>query len=128
MFASALSISLARDRSVAASRLTNTAGSQHKVDIREYVVDAVRVVFDPASMQDHRCFGAAIDLRSLHDFFGRHAGNLGSNLWRIFSCESFRFFPAVRARANERLVNEVFLNQDVKDSVCESDICSRLQL
>ena len=72
----ALPIALPCDCPVAATRRAYLSRSQHKVDIRQDVVDPVRVVLNAARMHDHSGFRAAIESRGLYDLLCGHACNL----------------------------------------------------
>ena len=63
----ALSVALAGDRRDAASRLAELAGGETEVDRREHVVDALRVVLDAPSVEQHAGRGRAPPLGRLLD-------------------------------------------------------------
>src|SRR3954447_24352485 len=85
-------------------------------------------MLDSPGVENHRGLGATVQSRSLHNLFCRHSSNFRSNLWRITSCESFRFLPTVSACADEILIKQIFLNENMQYAVRESYITPGLQL
>src|SRR5262245_34049452 len=67
VFPPALAVSLTGDCPVAGSRLPDASGCEHEVDVRETVLDALRVMFHAACMQEHGRFGLSPDLRGFDD-------------------------------------------------------------
>src|SRR5262249_37229129 len=64
VFASALAVALPRDRSVSAAGAADSSCREHQIDIRENVLNTLRVMFHASRMKQHRCFGRPPDLRS----------------------------------------------------------------
>ena len=76
MFTTTLPVALSGDRAVATSGCAYLPSGQDEIDVREHVVDAVRVVFDATSMHNHACTCATINERGLDDLLCGHACNL----------------------------------------------------
>src|SRR4030095_3250407 len=128
VFASALSISLAGDGAVATSWRADTSGRKHEVDIRQHVVDAVRVVLNSPGVKHHRRLRVAVEACGLHNFFGGNASNFGRNLRCVLSCESLRVLPTIRAGVDERFVDQFFFNQDVQQTIGKRYVGTELEL
>src|SRR5689334_14131003 len=128
VLASTLTVALAGDRSVTTSGRADLAGGEDKIDVREHVVDAVRVMFDAASVHYHRCLRAAVKSRSFDNFGCGHTADLRRDVWRITRGHLECCFPIVCARTDESVIDEVFLNEDVQYSVRKRDVSARLEL
>ena len=128
MFASALPVTLARDRSVAATRRADLPGRQDQIDVRQNVVDSVGVMLDAARVHHHCCLCAAIHSGRLNDFLSRHAADLRGNIRRVTQRDFTRRRPIIRARVYECLIDQALLNQNVQHSVRHRDVSAGLQL
>src|SRR5262245_35329930 len=97
VLASALTVALACDCPVTTTRRPDLAGSEHEIDVRQHVVDAVSVMFDTASMHHHRGLRSSIESGCFDDLFCRHTADLRSDVRRIPRCQLKCYFPVVRA-------------------------------
>ena len=88
----------------------------------------MRVVLDSARVQDHRSLGATVQQCGLNNLFCRHACNFRGNLRRIASHGDARFFPIIRAGADEVLINQTLFDQNVQHAVRKSYVSSGLKL
>src|SRR5215207_7134470 len=97
MLASALTVALAGDRSVATTGCADLARCQYKIDVSQHVVDAVGVMFDAASVHHHAGLCAPVQPSSVHDLLCRHTADLRRNVRRIARGEFARWLPIVGA-------------------------------
>src|SRR6185369_18022405 len=97
VFASTLSVTLARDRSITATRRAYLAGSQDQIDVSQHIVDAVRVMLDAASVHHHRCFRAAVKACSFDNLVCGHTADLRGDVGRISRGQLESCLPVVRA-------------------------------
>jgi hypothetical protein len=128
VLAPALPVALPGDGAVAATRRANLTGGEHEVDVGEDVVDPIGVVLDAARVHDHAGLRASVNERGLHDAFGGHARYLGCDLRRVAERQFARFIPAVGARGDEVLVNQLLSNENVEHPVRESHVRAGPQL
>src|ERR1051325_7501911 len=103
VLASALSISLPRNRAIATSRLADASRCKYEIDVRKNVIGSMGVVLNSSSVQKDGSFGSTINLSSLHNLIGRDTRNFRCYLRRISLSERFGFFPTVRAGIDKRL-------------------------
>src|SRR5690348_6884167 len=83
VLASTLTVALTGDCSVTTAGRADLAGREDEIDVREHVVDAVRVMFDAASVHQHGCFGAAVQSSSFDDLVCGHTADLRDDVRRI---------------------------------------------
>jgi hypothetical protein len=85
-------------------------------------------MLDAASVHNHSGSCASIKQSNLHNFFRRDAGNLRSDIGRVFFDGGFCRFPIVGAVADKIFVNQIFFDDNIKHSVCGGNVSSGLQL
>src|SRR4029079_12509282 len=97
--------------SVTATGRANLSGRKHEVDVRENVIDTVRVMFDSACMHDHRGLRAAIESSSFDNAVCGHTADLRRDIRRVAHREVAGRLPVVRAGSDEILIDEVLGDQ-----------------
>ena len=106
VFASALTVALAGDGSVAAAGLADASGCQHEIDVGETVLDALGVMLDASRVQQHGGLGRSPDFGCPDDACGRNTGDRFGTLRRVLSrrARSTSSNPSVCASMNSRSI------------------------
>ena len=86
------------------------------------------MMFDAAGVKNHSGFCTTIQTRRLNNFFSRNIGDFGSDFGRIFqSCFACNF-PIICPIFDKFFVNQIFVYQDIQDSVGDCNISSGFEL
>src|SRR5215213_365321 len=128
VLASTLAVALARDRSVATTRRTNLARSEYEIDVRQHVIDAVRVMFDAARVHHHPGLRSSIEPSRINDLLCGHTADLRSDIRRIPRYQLECCLPVVRACIDEGVIDEILFDQHIQHSIRERDVSSGLEL
>jgi hypothetical protein len=83
---------------------------------------------DSHAPEHHRCLGSAKQPRHPADFLGRDSADLGSHVRVVFLDERLQRLEVLRTRADELVVDQVLLDEDVHHRVVEGDVRSRADL
>ncbi len=126
VLATALPVGLSHDGAVATLRFADPSRCKHEVDRAERVLHAVRVVLDPACVEEEARLRGSPPLGGLHQGTLRHAGHLGGPRQRPLPAILRDLLEADRMRVDERVIEPVVLNHDLQHACKEGRVTSRL--
>ena len=124
LLAPTLTIALPGHHGVAAPLASDSTGGEHELNGRHAVLDALRVVLDPASVQEKAGARRTPHLGRTDDERRGDAGDLGGRLRRVLLDRFLYRVPAGRVGGEKGAIDPPAFDHHVQHSVEDGDVSS----